>query len=271
MLKAMKLLCPTDFSYTSVDACLWAAHLLNSVDGGELELLHCVNVVSRSSMFVNVDDIFLEKAKTDLRELSGELKAIAKKVEIKATVVKNDPKTFIADYTKDKNYDFIVLGTQGLTALKDMTIGSVTAYLIDHTTIPIFVIPQHTTFKTLKTLVLGVDDKINREEILAPLGNLIKATHAKLEVVHTTEDEDLTMDYNSYMNVPLSGLTYNFTTIPQGESIPAALTEFSVDIKADLLVMVHRHRSWFQRLLNNSLTKKGLFFIKLPLLLLPHE
>jgi nucleotide-binding universal stress UspA family protein len=267
----MKLLCPTDFSDTSVDACVWAAYLLESLGGGEIELLHCINVMSRSSMFVNMDDVFLENAKTDLRELSDELKVITSDVKIKATIVKNDPKTFIADYIKDKTYDFIVLGTKGLTALKDMTIGSVTAYLMDRTTIPLFVIPQNTTFKTLEIFVLGVNGQINSEKVLAPLTRLIKATKAKLEVVHTTKDEALSMDYNSFLNVPIPDVSYNFTTIAQGHSIPEALTEFCADKKADVLIMIHRHRPWFKRLLNNSLAKEGLFLIKTPLLLLPHE
>lgn len=265
----MKILCPIDFSNASVNACRWAIALLDELGGGQLQLLHCLNVVSRSAMFIKMDVIYRERAEEDLRKLQKELQPLSVAVDVDAYVVNLDPKSFVPEYASKKHFDLVVTGTKGLSALKDMTVGSVTAHLMDHSKVPVLCVPETVSYDGMKVIVLGVDDKKLTSEALAPLAALRKSSNASLQVVHTTPKDDLSVDYDPFLNLPLSEGTFDFQTIHQEESIPEALTAFAVSSEADLLVMIHRRRNWFERLFNNSIAKSELFTIRTPLLILP--
>lgn len=265
----MKLLCPTDFSNTSVNACLWATKFLNSLGGGELELLHCINLSSRSPIFLNKDDLLKEYAEKDLNQLLAELKSAGPKVRFGWKIIKSDPKSFVPSYIKQADFDMIVLGSKGMTALKEMTVGSVTAHLMDRIHLPLIVIPPDVDFQKIETIVLGVDEKPDTEEALRPLVQLVKKTRAQLELVHTYKETAGVEPANLSVHVPLDHLSYKFTNVPQGKSVPLTLMDFSVSKGADLLVLLHEHRTWWQRLFVNSLSRTELFDLRRPLMLLP--
>lgn len=265
----MKLLCPTDFSNTSVNACRWATQLLENLGGGDLELLHCISLNSRSPIFLNKDDFFKEYAEKDLNQLLAELKPLGPKVRFSWKIIKSDPKSFVPNYVKQNDFSMIVMGSKGMSALKEMTVGSVTAHLMDRIHIPMFVIPDGITFQKIKTVVLGVDEKPDTEKTLLPLVQLIKQTHAQLELVHTYKEKPGIAPQDLSVHVPLDHLPFKFTNVPQGKSIPLTLMDFTMQKGADLLVLLHEHRTWWERLFVNSLSKTELFDLRKPLMLLP--
>lgn len=266
----MKILCPIDFSTTSVKACGWAARFLEQLGGGTLELLHCVNVVSRSTMFIKMDDMFKEQADADFKELLPKVRALAPSVAISAKIVIRDPKTFIPDYAGHYDFDLIVNGTKGLTALKDMTVGSVTAYLMDRSPVPLLTIPEEVEFRPVQKIVLGVDAKVTEVAAFQDVIGLARKAKAELIFVNTNEEVSTPEEIETF-TLEIEGINSKGFVIPQGESIPQALAQFSLDQRADILVMIHRKRQWYQRLFNNSITKEGLFELKTPLLILPTD
>jgi nucleotide-binding universal stress UspA family protein len=266
----MKILCPVDFSSTSVKACGWAARFLEQMGGGTLELLHCVNVVSRSTMFLKMDNIFKEQAETDFKALLPKVRALAPSVEVSAKIVIRDPKTFIPDYAGHYNFDLIVNGTKGLTALKDMTVGSITAYLMDRSTVPLLTIPEEAEFRPVQKIILGVDSKVTEVAAFQEVIDLARAVKAELIFVNTSEEVSNPEEIEAF-TLEIEGISSKGFVIPQGSSIPQALTKFSIEQQADILVMIHRKRQWFERLFKTSITKEELFEIKTPLLILPMD
>lgn len=267
----MKVLCPTDFSETSVNACRWAAKFLKGYDKAELELLHCINVVSRASIFIKMDELFTELAEKDIAALKEDLQHLAPHLEITTKVASLDPKSFTTDHAGREGFDLIVTGAKGLSALKVVTVGSVTAYLMDHATVPVLAIPKNASYRGLQHIILGIDDDGESARTLAPLVRLVEQAKAQLEVVHTTEKKTVPMDFHPSGSIPLGSINYTFSTIPEGKSVPQALTNYSLDREADLLVMVHRKRNLLERLFVGSYAREELFIIKTPLLLLPQR
>jgi nucleotide-binding universal stress UspA family protein len=266
----MKILCPVDFSNISVHACEWAARFLEQTGEGELELLHCINVVSRSTMFLKMDDVFVEQADNDFKELLPKIKALAPKVQVTSKVFIRDPKTFIAGYAEHHKFDFIVNGTKGLTALKDMTVGSVTAYLMDRSSVPVLTIPENTSFRPVKKIVLGIDSKPTDGETFQLIIDLARKLETELIFVNTGEEITTTEETETF-TMDIEGISSTGYVIPQGDSIPEALTKFSVEQEADIMAVIHRKRHWYQRLFNTSVAKQELFEIQKPLLILPME
>lgn len=263
----MRILCPVDFSSASMTACGWAARLLQTVGGGELELLHCINVVSRSAMFIKMDHVFREQAEADFKALIPKIEELAPDVTVSTKVVNQDPKVYILSTLKKGGYDFLVTGTKGLSALKEMTVGSTTAYLMNHTSVPLVSVPDEYQFEGLRKIIIGVDDDVSHAEALTSVLNLARQCGAKLVFVNTTEDPDEVV-VASY-KLPLEGIPNEALSIPVQDSIPSTLTRYCRENNGDLLVMVHRRRHWLERLFKTSLTKEKLFDIKTPLLILP--
>lgn len=263
----MKILCPIDFSSASINACGWAARLLEQLGGGELVLLHCINVVSRSALFIKVDDVFREQAENDMKTLIPKIKRIAPSVSIEAKIANQDPKIFILGYLKEQSFDLVVTGTKGLSALKEMTVGSTTAFLMDHSRVPLIAIPDEFKFKNLRSVVVGLDDDASHTEALIPLLKLARLSGAEITFVNTTTDlEDTEV---AAMELPMEGISNQVLSIRLDESIPKTLSIYCLEHDADLLVMVHRKRPWLERLFKTSLTKEELFDIQTPLFILP--
>ena len=156
-----------------------------------------------------------------------------------------------------------------MSSLKEMTVGSVTAYLMDRVSVPLLAIPESCRFQNLRSFVLGIDDKAMPPNIYDPLILLAKASGARIEVVHLSKEENLPLDYQPSVKLPFEDIPYEITTLHAGKSIPQTLTHHSVSINADILVMSHRQRNWLERLFVNSLTRRELFVLEVPLLILP--
>ena len=263
----MKILCPVDFSSASINACGWAARFLEQQGGGELELLHCINVVSRSAMFIKLDDVFREQAEADFKALLPKIRELAPSVTIKAKIANQDPKLYILSFLKGRDFDLIVTGTKGLSALKEMTVGSTTAFLMDNTSIPLVAVPDEYKFAGLRKIVVGMDKEASHVDALLPIVPIAQKSGAEVLFVNTTDDADEVAAKEQSLD--FSGVPNRVLSIPTGESIPKALSQFSLEESGDLLVMIHRRRPWLERLFKSSLTKEELFDIKTPLLILP--
>ncbi|MEO0873543.1 MAG: universal stress protein, partial [Bacteroidota bacterium] len=265
----MKVLCPIDFSSASMTACGWAARMLEDLGGGELVLLHCINVVSRSAMFIKLDDVFKEQAEDDFKALLPKLKAVAPSVKFTAKIANQDPKIFILSFLKGKDFDLIVTGTKGLSALKEMTVGSTTAFLMDRTPVPLVAVPHEYPYSGLKTFVIGLDEEASHIGSLEPVLTLVRKTKGEIIFVNTTEDiDEISVGQQA---IDLDGIPNRALSIPVKESIPKSLANFCVENNGDLLVMIHERRPWLERLFKTSLTKEELFDIQTPLFILPAQ
>lgn len=263
----MKILCPIDFSSASINGCGWAARLLEQTGGGELVLLHCINVVSRSALFIKMDDVFREQAENDFKTLLPQLKQLAPSISISAKIANQDPKIYILSFLKGQSFDLIVTGTKGLSALKEMTVGSTTAFLMDHSPVPLIAIPDEYKFKGVQSIVVGLDEKASYTDVLIPVLQLARRSGAEITFVNTTTDlEDTEL---ASIQLPIDGISNQVLSIRMDGSIPKTLTKYCLEQEADLLVMVHRKRPWLERLFKTSLTKEELFEIKTPLFILP--
>jgi nucleotide-binding universal stress UspA family protein len=266
----MKVLCPVDFSNTSVNACKWIATYLKQIEGSELHLLHCVNVRSRATIFLKLDDILSERAESDIVQLKDEIRKVNDDLIVGSTVVVYDPKSYIPTFAAAHNFDLIVTGTKGLTALKDMTVGSVTEAVINQAELPVLTIPGRHSFLKIDRVVLGVDDNpLQGQKVVQPLIDICKLTGAKLTMVHVKQKGDNYLEYDPSYDLFFKGLDYEYKALEKDDTVVETLTEYSDDVNANILCMIHRKKNWFKRLLYRSMTKEELFEIETPLLILP--
>jgi nucleotide-binding universal stress UspA family protein len=268
----MNIICPIDFSSASVNAASWARNLLLAGGGGKLQLVHCINIRSRANMFISLDEVFRKQAEKDMVQLIEALSEGAENIEITSHVKARDPKTYIAAYAIEQKADFVVVGTKGMTALKDVTVGSVTETLFKRSSIPVFAIPDGIYYKEISSIVLGVDDEIVKDQsIVQPLIDLVKRFDAKLLLAHVRQRGDSFLEYDPGLDVYFAKINHSYKSLEYDDSIAETLSEYCDSQNAQVLSLIHRKRSWFERIFHWSVAKSELFDFEQPLLVLPEK
>ncbi|MBT8234462.1 MAG: universal stress protein [Saprospiraceae bacterium] len=264
----MKILCALDFSKTSLNAARWTNNFLADMGGGEITFIHCMGIQHRAVSFNPMEDILKDNAEEDIKNLIEEIRLLSNTYKYK--IVKGDPKTYITEYASRMKADWLATGSKGLTALKDMTVGSVTEYFIKYSHRPVITIPLEAKYNKIKTIVLGMDHKIiENEEILKPVRSITNVTDAKLKLLHINTSKDDMIKFDPTFEIYFSDINYETEIIPKTGSISELLNNYCDEVNADLLVMIHHKRNWLQELFSKSISKQELFDFEIPLFILP--
>ena len=265
----MKILCPIDFSKASVNASKWAFQLLQEMGGGELVLAHFIYLQKRASMFVSLYDTLIEQAKNDLNQLQKELENTNDNVQVSTLVYRSHPKEGIVSLSKKKEYDAIVIGSNGLDALKNMTIGSVTEYVMNHYSIPILVIPEDINYHNLSNIAIAVDeDWITQLTDVKFVKSICEAQESTIHLIHIIEENESPEKFDFPKNSFLSEFPVKSKLLFIDEGFKMTISNYAAREQIDLLCMIHRKTNWIERLIKKSKTKSRLYELNLPLLIL---
>lgn len=264
----MKILCALDFSRTSLNAAQWINSFLADLGGGEITFLHCLGIQHRAISFNPLEDILKDNAEIDINNLIKELSTEG--ITYKSHIVKADPKSYIIEYSNHMKADWIVTGTKGLTALKDITVGSLTEHCINHSHLPVIAVPLGVEYKKPEKIVLGIDHKIiENEQILKPIRSITNVIDAKLHLLHINTSKDDVLQFDPTFEVYFSDINYELKLLPKTGPITDILNNYCEENNIDILAMIHHKRNWFQEMFQKSIAKKELFNFKLPLIILP--
>ena len=123
-----KILVPVDGSEHAALAASWASKLVNRT-GGSLTLLHAYDMTATETLGVSnlskeeIDEIKQREAAEAFdkaRDVMGELGASAESI-----VAVGNPADEIILAAKTRGYDHIVMGSRGISAVKELLLGSV--------------------------------------------------------------------------------------------------------------------------------------------------
>lgn len=266
----MKVLCTTDFSAVSINAVKWVILYLESIGGGEIEILHCLDVRSRGDMFINIEAMLREPAEKDMEKLIAKLKYNKEKVQISSKIVATNPKSYIPKRAKKISANLIAIGTTGLTNLKNITIGSVTEYIVKHTKLPVISIPTGSIFRNFNRIVLGADEKTLKEnDSLKGVKQFIKKKNVKIFIAQVYNDDRNFAKLDGQLIDELDDYKLKVEAIPMNESISKSLNDYTDKVNAQILCIIHHKKKWFRRLFHHSILKEELFNQEIPILIIP--
>lgn len=265
----MKILCPIDFSDACVNAAEYAASLFGESGHGSIELLHCINIASRSNMFVKIDELLKTKAEEDIKVLKEELSEKFPDVTFTTKVINIDPKSYIPEYAEKNNFNFVVTGTTGMTQLKDITIGSLTEALFENSVVPVLAIPGNVHYRDFEHVVMALDaEAVENDNLLDPLKSIMEIDDALIHLCHV-KDNTTNIEYDPSIDVMLSDFEFDYTVLDKDkDGIGKTIHDFADNKNADVIVFIHHPRSWWQRLFRRSHTKSELYNLTTPLLIL---
>jgi nucleotide-binding universal stress UspA family protein len=207
------------------------------------------------------------KAKRLEKELPG-------KVRYGTAVISDTAGKCITEAVANYNADLLIMGSRGTTNLVEKLFGSVTAYMLRHTSVPMMVIPQEYKYKPVEKVVIGcerleafsrpivdgikmVADMFNARLVLFWLLNHEKYTQAR------AEEKLLQREMRTDADVP------EFRFDLTHDSVEEGIDEFAIREDVDLVVVLPQERNFLDRILHGSVTKRLAVRTHKPMLVFP--
>jgi len=276
-----KILLPTDFSDISINAIQYALQLFKDIPC-EFFLLN----VFRIPYVTNEE--FMGNDVGQLALLEEELHEASKKgmEELLEVLPKNKRHSFnsISDYNlfgnaventvEERDIELIVMGTKGATGAKEIFMGSNTGNVVLKTTSNLIAVPEHSSFRAPKEITFPTDFRIRYDlEDLAPLISLAEMYDSNIRILHLSDMEELDEEQNQNKKILSSyfiNLKHSFHTLSNTDFEEAlnCFTQSRGDI--DMIAIIARHYSFFQRLFFRPKVRELSFHTKIPLFVLHH-
>lgn len=263
-----KLLVPTDFSDASRNAVEYAGGLAAAL-GAEIQLFHAYQIVKTAEMFVSVNDIIEEDLENEYNGLVKSLHAkFGDDLVIHYKYLEGNPVDTINREAQKGNYDLIVIGMQGKSALEKLLLGSVASGLLNTCKKPVLAIPSEAHFKPIKSIVVATEGQyINDQALFGPFLEWAKLFDGQVDLFSHREEKDINLDIKKHFT--WDGIPFTMHIHENEEDAHVALDHFMENHQSDLLVMLHHVREFWARLFNPSFTKAQAKKTFIPVLVLP--
>ena len=178
----------------------------------------------------------------------------------------------INDLIEAKSIDLIIMGTQGASGTKEIFLGTNTVHVIRKAIVPILVIPSGYKYKHIGKILFTADywSKYHRNELYTAI-EIAKMYNAEITVLHIKEEYDLTKaqeENKAYLGLCLAQVQYEFKE-ERGTFMPDAVIDYLEEHPYDLLVMMNRKHSFFERMLTRQNVDQIGFHVQLPFLVIP--
>jgi nucleotide-binding universal stress UspA family protein len=267
------ILVPTDFSPCSKNAVRIAVDLSKKL-GAKIHLINAIHVptphmdIGGQAMIEPMLEEYEEEIDKKFDALDEEIPGLKD--------VKHDHRAYVsftidAIYTamETKKIDMIVMGTKGSHDTLEKLLGGVSSEVIRIADVPVLVVPETTKQFKPKKIVFAADfNKIESIGRLSPLKDIAELFEAEITIVNVTEDDKFPFSrlVESFkVDKFLKNIKHSFETI-ENDDVRAGLFEFTEKNSADMIAMMPRKHSLFEKIFKSSVTKKVAMGVKVPLL-----
>lgn len=271
------LLVPTDFSRAARNAVNYASEMARRMKA-KLILFHVypppvpvseipiiIPLPAESATYIVKK---LNRIKNDLLSKRGNTS-----LEIEVGCACGLPVDEIYLYSLKHKVDFIVMGMQGKSFLKEKLIGSTTTSLIQKCKVPVLSIDKKVKFKSVKRIVFAADNKGTPERhSLHPLSQISSVYKSHIYVLNVITSPTALPGITIIRDKNVSKAFRNFDhSIHQmtSMSVTGGLNSFVADKHMDMIVMIPHQHTLMERIMAGRQSKEMAFHSTIPLLTLP--
>lgn len=278
----MRILLPTDFSKNAWHAINYAVYLFENMRC-TYYVMHA-HQVSPSALISTINrerdtrlhEITQDEVEVKLHKLVGQLIKINKNANhsYEAILESDSLLNAVGRNVIDKDVDYICMGTQGASGLKEIFLGSNTVNIIKHINFcPVIAVPESYQFSRPDNIVFATDYKHTYQKIeLDPLFDIIELWKSTLHVIHMKEEETLDeeqLKLKSLLKKLLLDISVQIEEVAYHPNIAFRINEWIDRNKVNMAAMMNSSHGFFRRLLHGPVIKKVAFKTHVPFLVLP--
>lgn len=174
----------------------------------------------------------------------------------------------IETYVHANHIDLIVMGSKGATGLKKVVLGSNAAAVINHSIVPVIVVPGSAVYKGIKSIVYATDMRHLDHEI-HQINELVNDFDAKLHIIHVVPEgtsEEMNSDEPHSANIKTISYATDHFHVFKSTPVAETIDDFVLTHQADLLALFTHKLEFFEKLLDTSVTRQLAFHSHVPLL-----
>lgn len=276
-----RILVPVDFSPTSQKAFRYAVDIAFKSNGTVI-LCHLFKPLEFSKLG-DPQIIHEENMRTEenilkrLQRLKKKVLTNAKKEMPVSTLVGHIPVVKnILKLVEDNHIDMIVMGTQGATGLKKITVGSVAAKVMERSVVPVLLVPEKFLWKKPAKILFTTTISKADNTALPILSDFAGLYDAKITFVNLRDPRQL-HGYKEKQEFEMYAYsvqrTFDDANIQFRQldtfSVEKTMENLNYEIPYDMLVMLRTKKSFFQKIYLGSFTQKMAFITNKPLLVIP--
>lgn len=270
-----KILVPTDFSEVAGYATEVAAEIAKK-NNGRLFLLHIVDLPQYSESLPihgNYQDIaesigILKLVKKKFKELLS--KPYMKDVNVVEVLQFENVFNRISEEAKKNEIDLIVMGSHGVSGIKEFIVGSNTQRVIRFSECPVLTIKNKINKISFKEMVFASNFYGETKDSFWPIKAFADLFNSRIHLlrINTRSDFETSGLSLRFMKefAENYGLTNYTCTIFNDETLEEGILNFSNSINADLISMETHGTTGFEQVINPSLTEGVANHVDKPLL-----
>jgi len=269
-----KILVPCDFSEQAIEAFRLGleiaerskgeVHLLNVV---ELPVMHDTVLMPVLSFEEALLKELKEKAETQFEKIKAKYAADNKKVKL---IVQYGATSFtILDYIDENGIDLIVMGSKGVSGMRELLIGSNAEKIVRRASIPVLVVKKHAEISTIKNIVFPSTLQHDHEDLVMKVKALQDFFKATLHIVYINTPSNFVRDIVTTKRLKefvkrymLKDCTVNVFNDTYEES---GVINFAHTIGADMIAMGTHGRKGLAHILSGSVTEDVVNHVDCPI------
>ncbi|CAM4267738.1 universal stress protein [Zobellia nedashkovskayae] len=276
------ILIPTDFSDNAWNAIEYGIAFLKKTKC-KFHIVHVNPIASFSdgevAMYASQEvfrESLIEKSLEKLQKLLEKIERLP--LNTKHTFYTSAFYGFFTDYIKEevknKDIDFIIMGTKGANGIKAVSMGSNTGNVITKVKCPVLAVPQNAEYHRPKEIVFPTDYYLSYDiKVLENIKELASLNHSTIRFLYLSKaGEKLTQEQTKnqeFLSGYFSEIENSFHKIT-GEKLETAVQCFTESRKVDMIVMVAKNLNFLERILFKPKVEKISYHITIPFLVL-HE
>lgn len=273
------ILLPTDFSENSMNAIKYALKLLEGMEC-KFYLLNTFTPLAYHSgkafnNFTSIEIVRANKkaASERIKSMRDSLKDLYHnpKHEFQWSVSYNLLIDKMKTMIREKNIDFIIMGTKGATGARELFMGTQTMYTIKNVEQPVMAVPAGLHNTKPNEILFATDYKIIRESDLLLLKFYRDLHNARLHILnvytHDTLDAEQIKNRNRISEYfkPKKPVFH----IMEGDDIAGVVESFQKENNIDLVLMLHKEHSFFENILFKPVINKLVYHTNIPFVVVP--
>jgi len=279
------ILVPTDFSDTAMKAVTYAAEIAQKTEA-TVFLLHIIEPSSDGihqhlTLSDRLQQEITNNRMRDLKELQTTVAEVFPGLKLEIKLAKGSVTEAIRDFTEAQQVDLVTMGTTGASGMKEIFMGSVAAGAIGCTKIPVLTVPGSYKMVEPDGILFATNRFEADKDLLNPIVELANLYAATIHVaVFVDTDEAIPPNYlhnvlqlSNYMELlqKMFPDTKFKAELIKGSDFEETVDKYNNKNEVDLIAMITYPKSFWEKIMRKSMTKKMAFHSTIPLLAIPSK